>query len=255
MHDSKGKVAAITGGASGIGFAFAQRWLAQGGRVVLLDFNSEGLAAAVEQLGGASFARGVLTDVSNRVSVDDAFATIAGTESRLDVGLNCAGISNPGPTSEMEDEAWVRLVDIHLSGTMRACRAAYPLMKLGGGGSIINMSSVATRLGMPKRASYNASKAGIDGLTRSLAVEWVGDNIRVNSVAPGYVRTAFTDHLITQGQLNVAPIVARTPMERFAEPEEIAASIAFLASSDASYVTGATLHVDGGMTVDGAWYG
>jgi NAD(P)-dependent dehydrogenase (short-subunit alcohol dehydrogenase family) len=108
---------------------------------------------------------------------------------------------------------------------------------------------------MPKRASYNASKAGIDGLTRSLAVEWVGDNIRVNSVAPGYVRTAFTDHLITQGQLNVAPIVARTPMARFAEPEEIAASIAFLASSDASYVTGATLHVDGGMTVDGAWYG
>ena len=118
MHDSTGKVAAITGGASGIGFAFAQRWLAQGGRVVLLDFNSDGLGVAVDQLGGATVARGVLTDVSNRASVDDAFATIADIEGRLDVGLNCAGISNPGPTSEMEDEAWVRLVDIHLSGTM-----------------------------------------------------------------------------------------------------------------------------------------
>ncbi len=254
MHDSTGQVAAITGGASGIGFAFAQRWLAQGGLAVLLDFNSEGLARAVDQLGGVGVARGVVTDVSSRASVDSAFATIADTEGRLDVGLNCAGISSPGPTAEMEDEAWVRLVDIHLSGTMRACRAAYPLMKAGGRGSLINMSSVATRMGMPKRASYNASKAGIDGLTRSLAVEWVGDNIRVNSVAPGYVRTAFTDQLIAQGDLNVAPIIARTPMARLAEPEEIAASIAFLASDDASYVTGATLHVDGGMTVDGGWY-
>ena len=127
-------------------------------------------------------------------------------------------------------------------------------MDAAGGGSIVNVSSVDSEVGMPKRASYNAAKAGIDGLTRSLAVEWVGDNIRVNAIAPGYVRTAFTDRLIAQGNLNVAPIEARTPMHRLGEPAEIAASIAFLASDDASYVTGHSLVVDGGMTVDGNWY-
>lgn len=254
MHDSTGRVAAITGGASGIGYAFAERFLAQGGRVVLLDMNLEGLTAAVEQLGGPAVARGVVTDVTSRESVDSAFASILDSEGRLDVGLNCAGISNPGPTADMADEDWVRLLDIHLNGTMRACRAAYPLMKAVGGGSIVNVSSVASQVGMPKRASYNAAKAGIDGLTRSLAVEWVGDNIRVNAIAPGYVRTAFTDRLIAQGNLNVAPIEARTPMHRLGEPSEIAASIAFLASDDASYVTGHSLVVDGGMTVDGNWY-
>lgn len=254
MHDSTGRVAAITGGASGIGYAFAERWIAQGGRVVVLDMNSDGLATSVERLGGVDVARGVLTDVTSHESVDAAFASIAAEEGRLDVGLNCAGMSNPGPTADMPDEDWIRLLDIHVNGTMRACRAAYSLMKSGGRGSIINVSSVASFMGMPKRASYCTSKAAIDGLTRSLAVEWVGDRIRVNTVAPGYVRTAFTARLIEQGKLNVDPIVARTPMARFAEPEEIAGAIAFLASDDASYVTGSTLVVDGGMTVDGNWY-
>ena len=254
MHDSTGRVAAITGGASGIGFAFAERWVAQGGRVVILDLNAEAIAAAVERLGGAGSARGIVTDVSSAESVDAAFASIAAEEGRLDVGLNCAGISNPGPTAEMPDADWLRLMDIHVNGTMRACRAAYPLMKAAGRGSIINVSSVASFMGMPKRASYCTAKAAIDGLTRSLAVEWVGDGIRVNTVAPGYVRTAFTAALIEQGKLNVSPIEARTPMARFAEPEEIAGAVAFLASDDASYVTGSTLVVDGGMTVDGNWY-
>jgi NAD(P)-dependent dehydrogenase (short-subunit alcohol dehydrogenase family) len=254
MHVSEGRVAAITGGASGIGLAFAQRWITQGGRAVLLDMNPDGLSSAVELLGGADVARGVLTDVTSRESVDAAFASIGDTEGRLDAALNCAGISGPSPTVDLTDEGWVRLLDIHVNGTMRACRAAYPLMKASGHGSIINVASVASFVGMPRRASYCTSKAGIDGLTRSLAVEWAGDGVRVNSVAPGYVRTAFTALLIQQGTLTIDPIVARTPLRRFAEPEEIAGCIAFLASDDASYVTGSTLVVDGGMTIDGNWY-
>jgi len=248
------KVAAITGGASGIGFAFAQEWVSQGNRVVLLDLNAEAIDRAVESLGGSGVARGVVTDVTSNPSVVAAFESIAATEGRLDVGVNCAGIARPAPSAELEDDDWVSLVDIHLSGTMRACRAAYPLLKASGKGAIINISSVASRAGMPKRASYCASKAGIDGLTRVLAVEWAPDGIRVNSVAPGYVLTEMTAVNIEKGFVDPGPIIARTPLGRFAQPSEIASVIGFLASDAASYVTGHSLTTDGGMTIDGNWY-
>ncbi|MEI6374977.1 MAG: SDR family NAD(P)-dependent oxidoreductase [Actinomycetes bacterium] len=248
------KVSAITGGASGIGFAFAQEFVSQGGRVVLLDLNAEALDRAVESLGGPGVARGVVTDVTSNPSVVDAYESIAANEGRLDVGVNCAGIARPAPSAELQDDDWVSLVDIHLSGTMRACRASYPLLKASGKGAIVNISSVASRVGMPKRASYCASKAGIDGLTRVLAVEWATDGIRVNSVAPGYVLTEMTSVNIEKGFVNPDPIIARTPMGRFAQPSEIASVISFLASDAASYVTGHSLTTDGGMTIDGNWY-
>jgi short-subunit dehydrogenase len=248
------KVAAITGGASGIGFAFAQEWVSQGSRVVLLDLNAEAIDRAVESLGGSGVARGIVTDVTSNPSVVAAFESIAATEGRLDVGVNCAGIARPAPSAELDDDDWVSLVDIHLSGTMRACRAAHPLMKASGKGAIINISSVASRAGMPKRASYCASKAGIDGLTRVLAVEWAPDGIRVNSVAPGYVLTEMTAVNIEKGFVDPGPIIARTPLGRFAQPSEIASVIGFLASDAASYVTGHSLTTDGGMTIDGNWY-
>jgi NAD(P)-dependent dehydrogenase (short-subunit alcohol dehydrogenase family) len=247
------RVASVTGGASGIGLAFAQRWVKEGGRVVLMDMNAQALDAAVLQLGGFEAARGTVVDVTDAAVVDAAFASIAETEGRLDAAVNCAGIARPAPSSEVSDADFVRLVDIHLNGTMRACRAAYPLLKASRG-AIVNISSVAASSGMPARASYCASKAGIEGLTRTLAVEWAPESIRVNAVGPGYTRTALTDTLIREGKLDVSPLVARTPMGRLAEPEEIAAAINFLVSPDASYITGQSLLVDGGMTVDGNWY-
>ena len=254
MSDSTNRIAAITGGASGIGLAFAELWVSQGGRVVLLDMNAEAIDSAVESLGGEAKARGVVTDVTDNDSVVAAFESIRLNEETLHVGVNCAGIARPAPSSDVSDDDWMLLIDIHLSGTMRACRAAHGLMKAGGGGSIINISSVASQMGMPKRASYCAAKAGIDGLTRVLAVEWAPDNIRVNAVAPGYVQTAMTDILVAQGKLDLRPIIARTPMKRLAAPAEIASVIGFLASDAASYVTGHSLVTDGGMTVDGNWY-
>lgn len=245
-------VMAITGGASGIGFATARLWIERGGTAVLLDFNEAVLQAGLEQLG--EHARGVVTNVTDRTSVDAAFASIRETEGRLDALVNCAGNSRPVPSASMTDDDWEALIAVHLTGSMRTCRAAHPLLAAQDTGAIVNLSSVAGKTGMPQRASYTTAKAGLDGLTRTLAVEWAQDGIRVNSVGPGYTRTPFTDQLITEGKLDPAPIETRVPMRRFAEPQEIAEAIVFLCAPGSSYITGHTLMVDGGMTVDGNWY-
>lgn len=244
-------VLAVTGGASGIGLACARLWVERGGRVVLLDFSTEAIDKAVGELGER--ARGVLTDVRAADSIDAAYASIAATEGRLDAVVNCAGQSRPVPTATMTEEDWQAIVDVHLSGTMRSCRAAHQLLSERGG-AIVNLSSISASHGMPMRASYCAVKAGIEGLTRELAVEWAPDQIRVNAVAPGYVLTALVENLIAQGFYETAPIIKRIPMKRMADPTEIAEAILFLASPAASFCTGAVLPIDGGMSVDGNWY-
>lgn len=246
------RIAAVTGGAAGIGLAFARRWTAEGGFVILLDLSEENIAEAVGQL-GVENARGIRTDVTSAQSVDAAFASISDSEGRLDGLVNGAGIGRPSPTAETRDADFELLMSIHLGGVLRASRAAYPLLRASGG-AIVNISSVAAKNGMPGRASYCAAKSAIEGFTRTTAVEWAPDGIRVNAVAPGYVRTALTDALIAEGKLNAEPIIRRTPQARFAEPDEIASAIRFLLSEDASYVNGHALVVDGGLTIDGNWY-
>jgi NAD(P)-dependent dehydrogenase (short-subunit alcohol dehydrogenase family) len=246
-----GKVVAVTGGAAGIGLAFARRWIAEGGKTVLLDRSNQSLETAVSTLGTA--ARGVACDVTAPHEVDDAMRSIARHEGHLNGLVNGAGIIIPGPSGEITDEDFARVLDIHVTGAMRVCRAAYPLL-LQSRGAIVNISSIAATMGLPGRASYTAAKAGIEGLMRTLAVEWAAEGIRVNAVAPGYTRTEMTGSLIRQGKLDAGRIEARTPLRRFAEPDEIAAAIAFLLSDDASYITGHALVVDGGRTVDGNWY-
>ena len=246
------KVVAITGGAGGIGYALAQRWIREGGRAVLLDKSREALARAIAGPEATSL-RAVECDVGSAESVDRAFHSILAEEGRLDAVMNSAGIILPAPSSEATDVDFERVINIHVLGANRVCRAAYSMLKKSKG-AIVNISSVAAFVGMPKRASYCAAKAGIEGLTRALAVEWAVDGIRVNSVAPGYTKTDMTGLLIAQGKLNVGPIVSRTPLRRFAEPEEIAAAIWFLLSDEAYYVTGHCLVADGGMTADGDWY-
>lgn len=248
----RSRVAAITGGASGIGLAFSKCWIDSGGTVILLDRQLPVLDRAVIELGDS--ARGICVDVTNRESVDSAFESIKKTEGQLDALINCAGIADPEPSSEITDESFSRMLDIHLTGSMRCARAAYPLLLQSDSASIVNLGSVAALAGMPQRASYTAAKAGIGGLTRTLAAEWAPKGIRVNAVGPGYVRTALTNALVAEGKLNDKPIKARTPMGRFAEPEEIADVIYFLAGTSSTYVTGHMLMADGGMTIDGAWY-
>ncbi|WP_411730494.1 SDR family NAD(P)-dependent oxidoreductase [Paeniglutamicibacter sp.] len=248
----KSRIAAITGGASGIGLAFARRWIESGGKAVLLDMHSAALRSAVEALGPT--ARGFEIDVTDRSSVDGAFRSIQTNEGSLDVLVNCAGIADPGPSHEVSDESFSRMLDIHVTGSMRCARAAYPLLINSDAASIVNLGSVATYTGMPQRASYTAAKAGIGGLTRTLAAEWAQVGIRVNAVGPGYVRTALTDSLVAEGKLRDEPIKARTPLGRFAEPDEIADAIHFLAGCTSTYITGHMLMADGGMSIDGSWY-
>lgn len=244
--------AAITGGASGIGFAVAQQWVANGGRVVLLDINEEMLEGAVAAFG--ENARGVISDVTDREAVDAAFASIREVEGRLDALVTSAGNAKPVPTAQMTDEQWEPLLDVHLTGMMRSCRAAHSLLAESKG-SIVAISSVAGIQGMPRRASYNTVKHGVVGFIKSLAVEWAPDGIRVNAVAPGYTLTPFNKKLEDEGLLDTEPIRSRIPLDRWAEPQEIAAPIVFLTSPASSFITGHTLVVDGGMTIAGDWYG
>lgn len=249
---SETKVLAVTGGANGIGLALAHRWVASGGRAALLDLNRQALDDAARGFAPGAV-RAIFCDVTDRAAGAAAMAEIGDWAGRLDALVNGAGTILPSPSAEVEDDAFARVMEVNLTGAMRLCRAAHPMLKAAHG-AIVNISSIAGIVGLPRRASYCASKSAVDGLTRTLAVEWAPDAIRVNAVAPGYTRTEMTGHLLRDGRLNQAKIEARTPLRRFAEPDEIAGAIQFLLSKDASYITGHTLVVDGGMTVDGNWY-
>lgn len=250
-RDSRSRVLVTTGAASGIGLEVCHRWAEDGGRVILLDIDSGNLDRAVDQIGGN--AQGYVLDVRDSRAVEETFSVIADQFGEVDALVNSAGNSRPTLTSEVSDEDWESVIDIHLNGTMRACRAAYPLLKAAGG-AIVNVSSVAGVLGMPQRASYNSAKHAIGGLTKSLAVEWAAEGIRVNAVGPGYVLTTLTQKLITDKVLDTAPVTRRTPLGRWARPGEIADGISFLLSDRASFITGHTLMIDGGMTIAGNWY-
>jgi NAD(P)-dependent dehydrogenase (short-subunit alcohol dehydrogenase family) len=162
-------------------------------------------------------------------------------------------VVGPGPSEELSDESWDRLISIHLGGAFRCSRAAFPHLSATGAGSIVSISSIAGRTGFSIRASYCAAKAGIEGLTRALAVEWAKRGVRVNAVAPGHVRTPMLDHSLQIGSVTQETVAARTqriPLGRYAEASEIAAVVLFLCSPAASYVTGETIWVDGAITVN-----
>lgn len=244
-------VMVVSGGAAGIGLASASRWIQSGGRAVLVDRDASAAERAAATLGEA--ARGVGADVTSRTAVDAALASVAAVEGRVDALVNCAGIARPAPAATMSDDDLSVLLDIHVTGTLRMCRAAYPLLKASGG-RIVNIASVAALAGMPQRLNYTAAKSAIGGLTRTLAVEWGPEGIRTNAVGPGYVRSALTETLKERGELRTEGIEARTALGRFGEPAEIAECVYFLASEASSFVNGHLLMADGGLTIDGNWY-
>jgi NAD(P)-dependent dehydrogenase (short-subunit alcohol dehydrogenase family) len=247
------RVAVVTGAGdpAGIGFACCRRLLDDGCTVVLTDRDAADAADACATLDSdRAYARGV--DVASTASIRDMVVAVGADHGGLDVLVNNAGIIERAPPSDVADDEWSRIVDVDLAGAFRCAREAFPLLAKADAPAIVNVSSVAAAIAAPDAVPYSAAKAGIDGMTRSLAVAWAGDGIRVNSVQPGAVTTSMVQRELDSGQLTrdrLRASLLRIPLARSADPAEVAAAVAFLASTDASYITGATLVVDGGACI------
>jgi NAD(P)-dependent dehydrogenase (short-subunit alcohol dehydrogenase family) len=242
-----GRVAAITGAGSGLGRAIAQAFARIGAEVALLDRNgiaASELAETIRAAGGRAHA--LVLDVSDAAEVDKAFTALGQHLNGLDVLVNSAGIAIRKPTLEVSREDWDRVMAVNVTGSFLCARAAARLMLPKHKGSIVNLASImGLSGGIYPNASYQTSKGAIVNMTRSLALEWARDGIRVNAVAPTWTRTEFTRTLLDRPEV-LEQIEAATPMGRVAEPEEIVGAVLFLASPAASMVTGHILAVDGG---------
>ena len=223
MFDLKDKTAVVTGGAKGIGAATAKLLREAGARVEVLDLSTG-------------------CDVTDEAQVNNAFAGIGG----LDILVNNAGRAIRKSAVEVPKEDWDAVIELNLTALFLCSRLAHPYMKKRGGGAIVNLASImGLSGGIYPNASYQASKGGVVNLTRALALEWASDNIRVNAVAPTYVRTDFTMPIFSNPDV-LKTVMAHTPLGRFPEPEDVAAAILFLASNAARCITGVTLPVDSG---------
>jgi NAD(P)-dependent dehydrogenase (short-subunit alcohol dehydrogenase family) len=249
----EGKVAIVTGAASGIGRAAALALARDGARVALGDVDAEGGASAASEIaaggGEASFHR---ADVALTNDVRALVEATVERWGRLDVLVNNAGMAIGGSVTEISEDDWGRVLNVNLTGVWRGMRFAIPHMRRTGGGSIVNTSSVQGSVGFVGWAGYAASKGGIDALTRQAAVEYAPSNIRVNAIVPGTILTPMNERIVRESD-NGAEIeagwLAMHPLGRLGRPEEVASAIVFLASDESSFVTGECLRVDGGMIV------
>jgi NAD(P)-dependent dehydrogenase (short-subunit alcohol dehydrogenase family) len=251
---SDDRVALITGGASGIGLATAERLGRDGVRLVLADIDEAGLTTAVDRLGGSDRASPAVTDVSSFADCERAVAATVERFGRLDVLVNCAGVWVEGPTDTMTEADWDRVVDVNLKGTFAMCRFAIPALE-SSGGCIVNVSSDAGLWGNKGAAIYCASKGGVTVMTKALAVELASRGVRVNAVCPGDVDSPMIRYQAeTFGggdpgrYLNdLLAAYPQTP-PRFIRPDEVAELIAFLCSDRATPITGAAISIDFGLT-------
>jgi NAD(P)-dependent dehydrogenase (short-subunit alcohol dehydrogenase family) len=240
----EGRVAVVTGGARGIGDAIVRAFREAGAGVVVLD-----KLEPEEPREGVRYAT---ADVSDPGSVAAAFETLDAEEGRIDVLVNNAGIQRPGLIGQTSFENWSDVIGTHLNGMFLCCSQAVPrLIAQGSGGAIVSVASTAAIVGLPGRGPYCAAKAGIMSLTRVLALEGAPVGIRANAVAPGYTRTQLVQQALDDGSQREEWMLERVPLNRLAAPAEIARVVRFLASDDASYVTGQTVVVDGGWTIQG----
>lgn len=244
-----GKVIVITGGAQGIGRATAQRFLSEGAKVAIADVNAERLAATAAEIGTPDTLLAVLTDVSRKDQVDALVARTVDTFGRIDVMVNNAGIAPVMEFLDVTEEIYDRVLEVNLKGAFLGTQAAARAMiAQGQGGVIINMSSINSGLANPNVATYAISKGGMNQVTSTAAVAFAPHGIRVCGVGPGTIATEIIKGAFTE-RAGMQAILARTPMGRLGEPEEIAGVVAFLASDDASYITGETIYPDGGRRI------
>lgn len=242
-----GRVAVITGAGSGIGLATVRRFAADGAHVVAVDIDADAAAKAAAEVDGTAAA----VDVTDERAVAELFDRVAAAHGRVDIAFNNAGISPPDDDSILDTgiEAWDRVQRVNLTSVYLCCKYAIPHMLRQGKGSIINTASFVALVGAAtSQISYTASKGGVLAMTRELGVQFAREGIRINALCPGPVNTPLLKELFAKDPERAARRLIHVPMGRFAEPEEIAAAVAFLASDDASFITANTFVVDGGIT-------
>jgi NAD(P)-dependent dehydrogenase (short-subunit alcohol dehydrogenase family) len=243
-----GKTAIVTGAASGIGRAVAQRLANEGARLILADWNAEGLAAAAPTMGTGAVTRQV--DVSDAQACADLVDAAVEVTGRLDILCNIAGVLDVGPLAELTPERWMRSININLGGVFYLSRAAMPHL-IDQRGCIVNMASAAGLVGVPYFSVYTASKHGVVGLTKALALEFANAGVRVNAVCPTGVNTPMTQGAPPPANIDWTAVMRSAPWLDggvSCEPEDIADAVAFLASNEAKRITGVAFPVDGGQT-------
>jgi 3-oxoacyl-[acyl-carrier protein] reductase len=244
MFDLTGKNALVTGASGGIGGAIARGLHAQGATVALTGRNGEALTALAEDLGDRAHV--IVADLADTAAVDALMKQVVEMLGSVDILVNNAGLTRDGLMMRMKDEDWTDVLDVNLTAGFKLARAALRTMMKARWGRIINITSVVGQTGNPGQVNYVASKAGMTGFTKAMAAEVASRNITVNCVAPGFIATAMTDQL-TEDQKGQS--LAKIPASRFGNPEDVASAVVFLASTEAAYVTGQTLHVNGGMAM------
>ncbi|WP_067680423.1 SDR family NAD(P)-dependent oxidoreductase [Nocardia miyunensis] len=241
------RTAIVTGGASGIGGAIARRLAADGASVAIFDRDGAAAQAAAKSIAeNGNRAIGYEVDVTDRAAIDAGVAQVREQLGAPGILVNSAGVTIAGPSLEVTAETWNQVLAVNLTGTFDCCQAVLPDMIAAGWGRIVNISSSSMHSGVPGMAAYVSSKAGVVGLTKVLALEFGRSGVTVNTIPPGFIETPMMRDSLSKGVFDFDLQVSRTPVGRIGQPEDIAATTAFLVSEEAGYITGQVIGVNGG---------